>query len=182
MKHTFANYLQNSGFKHFFLGGAEARPTKPVQAKAILDKVAKTRERTRFSRQRWTYMKHTFAKYRQNPGFKRFWAEARPSRPTQAKATWTKVSQTREKKRDFLSSALGKRATNSKNSYKTHVLSAFWPPKKRSEVIICQKWPKWPPNCRTKGFKTAGHYKNRVWVLSPGPRQKSDRFLSPKRP
>ena len=66
---------------------AETRPSKPVQAKAILDKVAKTREITRSSRQRWPHLKHTLAKYLQNPGFKHFWAEARPSKPTQAKAT-----------------------------------------------------------------------------------------------
>ena len=73
-----------------------------------------------------------------------------------------------EKQRDFLSSAHGKRATNSKNSCKTRVLSAFWPPKKRSKVKICQKWP---PFCRffvemasrlqNGGFQTAKHYKNR---------------------
>ena len=73
--------------------GAETRSSKPVQAKAILDKVAKTRETTRSSRQRWPHLKHTLAKYLQNPGFKHFWAEARPSRPTQAKATLDKCGQ-----------------------------------------------------------------------------------------
>ena len=31
-------------------------------------------------------MKQTFAKYLQNPGFKHSWADARPSRPSQAEA------------------------------------------------------------------------------------------------
>ena len=77
--------------------GAETRPSKPVQAKAILDKVAKPRETTRSSRQRWPYLKHTLANYLQNPGFKHCWAEARPSRPTQAKATLDKCGQNPKK-------------------------------------------------------------------------------------
>ena len=95
--------------------------------------------------------------------------QANPSK-SQSGPKWTKPGNNEI----FLSPAQSRRATNSKIICRTRVLSIFGPPKKRSKVNICAKWlafcsfwSKWPPDCRTEGFKNGKHNENWGWELSP---------------
>ena len=123
------------------------------------------------------------------PGVQHASGRSRTFQATHANTILDKSGQNPRKSEILVSPSCGRRTTHSEITYKTCVLSAFWPPKKTSEVNICKKWP---PFCRVfcrNGLQTAERRvsklqnttKIRAWEPPHGPPGEKRPFLNSKK-
>ena len=111
-----------------------------------------------------------------------------PSQPTQ-RPFWTKVAKTWKKNEILVSPTRGRRSANSPMTYETSILSAFWPPKKMSEVNIGKMSPVLQVFCRDglqiaeqRVSKPQSTTKIEVWEPPHGPLGVKRPFLNSKMP